>query len=208
MKAQSLGEFLDEMGSEQPVPAGGSAAAAAVAMAAGLLEKVARISGPQVIGSRRISRRAASVRALASEAIDGDAGAYLQYAEALRAARGRNAAERERILRPARAGIVSVPLKVVRAAAEVVEMAAELAAHAKPALRSDAIVAVHLAAAAAQAGAVTLAANIGPNASDSKLSEARQLARQATERARKLRAPAPSGGRGRARAQSRGTGRS
>lgn len=208
MKRQSLAEFLDEMGSEQPVPAGGSAAAAAVAMAAGLVEKVARISGPQVIGARRISRRAASVRTVASAAIDGDAGAYLRYVEALRTARGRGAAERERILRPARAAIVSVPLKIVRAAAEVAQMAAELAAHAKPALRSDAIAAVHLAAAAAQAGAATLAANVVTAPDDARLAEVRELARSATERARKLRAPAPSSGRGRARGQSRGSGRS
>ncbi|TMC03555.1 MAG: hypothetical protein E6J30_10645, partial [Chloroflexi bacterium] len=61
-RARSLKDFLDELGSEEPVPAGGSAAAAAVAMAAGLVEKVARLSTPQMIGAAAIRKRAASVR--------------------------------------------------------------------------------------------------------------------------------------------------
>lgn len=207
MKDRSLAQFLDELGSDQPVPAGGSAAAAAVAMAAGLVEKVARLSRPNLIGAGRISRQAASIRSLAAAYVESDAYAYRQYMEALRAARGRNAGERERILRPARAGIVGMPLKIVRVAAEVAEMAAELAIHAKPSLRSDAIVAVQLAAGAAQAGTATLAANLPSSPDDPKLVEARRLAALASERARKLRARAPSGGRGRAPARSRDSGR-
>ncbi len=208
MKPRGLEEFLDELGSDQPVPAGGSAAAAAVAMAAGLVEKCARISTPQMIGVGRITRRAANVRSMVTAFIDSDAYAYRQYVEALRAARGRSAVERERILRPAFGGIVSGPLKVARFATEVAEMGAELVVHGKPAIRSDATVAVHLAAAAAQASAATLAANLASAPDDPRLVEVRDLARRASERARKLRAPAPSSGRGRGRARSRGSDRS
>src|SRR5438034_1297695 len=121
-RARSLTDFLDELGSDKPVPDGGSAAAAAVAMAAGLVEKVARLSTPQMIGAAAIRKRAANVRVVAAACIESDAHAYLDYMAALQAARGRNAAERERILRPASGGIVSLPLKVARFAAEVADM--------------------------------------------------------------------------------------
>lgn len=189
------------------MPAGGSAAAAAVAMAAGLIEKVARLSMPQLIGAANIRKRAASVRSVATAYIESDAHAYLEYMDALRAARGKNAAERERILRPAFGAIVSEPLKTARFAAEVAEMGAELALHAKPSVRSDAVVAVHLAAAAAQASAATLSANLTSSPDDPRLAEALGLAAVASAAARRLRAPARRGGRGRAPAQSRGSGR-
>ena len=171
-------------------------------MAAGLVEKVARLSTAQMIGAAAIRKRAASVRMAAAAYIESDALAYRDYMAALRAARGRNAAERERILRPAFGGIVSEPLKVARVAAEVADMGAELASHGKPAVRSDAMVAVHLAAAAAQASAATLAANLARSPDDAKLGEVRRLASAATERARKLSAPGPAGGRGRGPARS------
>ena len=190
------------------MPAGGSAAAAAVAMAAGLVEKCARVSTPQMIGAAAIRKRAASVRSLAAAYIESDAYVYLQYMEALRSARGRSSAERERIIRPAFGGIVSLPLKVARSAAEVAGMAAELALHGKPSVRSDAVVALHLAAASAQASAATLAANVASRPDDAKLTEVRELAARASERARTLRAPARAGGRGRGRARSASSARS
>jgi methenyltetrahydrofolate cyclohydrolase len=189
------------------VPAGGSAAAAAVAMAAGLVEKVARLSTPQMIGAANIRKRAANVRSVAAAYIESDAYAYVKYMEALRAARGKNAAERERILRPAFGGIISEPLKTARFAAEVAEMGAELALHAKPAARSDAVVAVHLAAAAAQASAATLAANLAATPDDARLVEARDLAATASASARRLSARARPGDRGRGRARSGGSAR-
>jgi formiminotetrahydrofolate cyclodeaminase len=171
-------------------------------MAAGLVEKVARLSTPQVIGASGIRKRAANVRSLAAAYVESDAFVYREYLAALRAARGRSASERERILRPAFGHIVSLPLKVARVATEVADMGAELAAYGKPNVRSDAVAAVHLAAAAAQASAATLAANLVSRPDDSKLAEVRELAARASERARKLRAPGRAGGRGRGPARS------
>ena len=184
------------------MPAGGSAAAAAVAMAAGLVEKAARLSGEQWIGATNVGKRAAVLRKLAGILVDADADAYTDYMRAIRAARGLHTAERERILAPARVRIVDVPLAIVRSGAEVAELAAEMAAHGNPNLRSDAVVATELAAAAAQSAATTLAANL-QTSKDARLVEARRL----SERARRLRAPARAGARGRAPARSRGSGR-
>lgn len=176
----------------KPVPAGGSAAAAVVAMAAGLVEKAARLSTQHWVGAANIGKRAAVLRKLATLLIDADVAAYTDYL------RTRNAAERERI--------IEIPLSVVRSAEEVVGLAAQLVEHGNPRLRSDAYAALQLAAASARAASVTVADNVRETR-DARLAEARTLAKGASERARKLRAPVPPGGRGRARAQSPGTGR-
>jgi formiminotetrahydrofolate cyclodeaminase len=175
-------------------------------MAAGLTEKAARLSTAHWIGAANVGKRAAVLRRLAAILVDADATAYTDYVKALRAARGLHSAERERILGPVRAGIVDVPLTIVRSAAEVTGLAAEMALHGNPNLRSDAIAAVQLAAAAAQAAAVTLAANVA-DAKDTRLVEARRLARSATELARRLLVPGRPGGRGHAPTRSRGSGR-
>ncbi len=202
-----LTKFFAALGSSKPVPAGGSAAAAAVAMAAGLVEKAARLSTEQWIGAANVGKRAAVLRKLAAILVDADAEAYTDYMNAIRAARGLHTAERERILAPARLRIVDVPLTIVRSAAEVAELAAEMALHGNPNLHSDAIVATELAAAAARAATNTLATNVKGGSKDARLEEARRLARSSSERARRLHAPARASGRGRAPARSRGSGR-
>ena len=175
-------------------------------MAAGLTEKAARLSTAHWIGSANVGKRAAVLRRLAAILVDADADAYTDYVKAVRAARGLHSIERERILAPARMRIIEVPLAIVRSAAEVAGLAGEMALHGNPNLRSDAIVAVHLAAAAAQSAAITLAANV-TSAKDARLVEARRLARSASELARRLLAPGRPGGRGRAPARSPGSGR-
>jgi methenyltetrahydrofolate cyclohydrolase len=204
--ATTLDEFLSALGSDRPVPAGGSAAAAAVAMAAGLVEKSARLSTSHWIGAAGVGKRAAVLRRLAAILVEADARSYADYVKAVRAARGLHTVERRRMLEPAQERIVEVPLTIVRAAAETVDLAAEIAEHGNPNLRSDAIVAVHLAAAAAQAGTTTLAANVGRAGKDERLAEARRLARAASAVSRRLSSPVPAGGRGRARERSRGNG--
>jgi formiminotetrahydrofolate cyclodeaminase len=201
-----MGKFFSALGSSKPVPAGGSAAAAAVAMAAGLVEKAARLSTDHWIGAANVGKRAAVLRKLAGILVDADAEAYTDYIKAIRAARGLHTAERERIVAPARLRIVDVPLTIVRLASEVAELAAEMAMHGNPNLHSDAVVAVELAAAGAQSAATTLASNTR-TPKDVRVIEARRLARNASERARRLRAPARAGGRGRAPARSPGSGR-
>jgi formiminotetrahydrofolate cyclodeaminase len=172
-------------------------------MAAGLVEKSARLSTAHWIDAADVGKRAAVLRKLAAVLIEADATAYTDYMQAMRKARGLHTGERERVLRTARERIIEVPLTVARAAAEVTELAAIIALHGNPNLRSDATVAAHLAAAAAHSSATTLAANV----SDARLDEARKLAREASARLTPLRARGRAGARGRVRARSRGTGR-
>ena len=196
-----MSRFLAALGSARPVPAGGSAAAAATAMAAGLVEKSARLSVTHWIGAANIGKRAAVLREQATLMVESDATAYTDFMEATRAARGLHTAERERLIGPARKRIVEVPLAIVRAAAEVAGLGVQMVEHGNPNLRSDAVTAVHLAAAAAEGAAATIAADV-KTAGDERLTEARSLAKDATERARTLRAQGPEGGRGRGRARS------
>jgi len=188
------------------VPAGGSAAAAATAMAAGLVEKAARLSGAHWIGAANIGKRAAVLRKVATLLVDADAVAYTDYMKALRSARGLHRAPREAIVAPARERIVEVPLSIVRTAAEVAALAAEMAEHGNPNLRSDAYAGLQLAAAAARSAAVTLSENVTA-VRDDRLVEARRLVRAATERGRRPLARGRRGVPGRGPAQSPGSGR-
>ena len=162
-------------------------------MAAGLVEKCARLSARHWIGAAAAGKRSAVVRKLATLLVDADVAAYTDYMKA------KGSAERERI--------IDIPLSIVRAADEVVGLGTQLVEHGNPRLRSDAYAAVLLAAAAARSASVTLADNVLA-ATDTRLVEARALARSANARARSLRAPARAGGRGRGRVRSRGTARS
>lgn len=184
------------------MPAGGSAAAATVAMAAGLVEKAARLSSQHWIGSANIAKRAAVVRKVATLLIDADVDAYTDYLEAARSARGLHTAERQKILAPARERIIEIPLSIVRAAAEVIGLAAEMAEHGNPNLRSDAKAALQLAAAAAGSATNTLADNVSSK-NDPRLAEAKRLSAPARRRP----SPARAGARGRGPARSRGSGR-
>ena len=176
-------------------------------MAAGLVEKSARLSTAHWIDAANVGKRAAVLRKLAAILVDADSSAYTEYVKALRAARGRHTEDRERILKPAGERIVEVPLTVARCAAEVAELGATIALHGNPNLRSDAVVAVQLAAGAAQAAATTLAANVPAASKDPRLVEARRLAREASARVSRLLPRAPAGARGRGRGRSPGSGR-
>jgi formiminotetrahydrofolate cyclodeaminase len=188
------------------VPAGGSVAALTVAMAAGLVEKAARLSTEHWIGAANVAKRAAVLRKVATVLIDADVAAFNDYLKAVRAARGQHTTRREAIIGPARERIVEVPLAVVRSAAEVAELAAEMAQHGNPNLRSDGYAALQLSAAAARSGATTLADNVR-SARDPRLVEAKRLAASASALARRPLFQRRADARDRGRARARGSGR-
>jgi formiminotetrahydrofolate cyclodeaminase len=155
-----------------------------VVVAAALLEKAARLSLRHWDGAAAVRERAHSLRLHSEELIDADVHAYLGFVEAVRSARGMDSENRERIIGPARAQTVDVPLAVVRVAAEVAELAARAYEHGNPNLRSDARVACVLAAAGARAGSITMSANLAEMPRDRRLTEARRLAKEAETWAR------------------------
>jgi len=155
-----------------------------VVIAAALLEKAASLSLRHWDGAAAVRERAHALRLQSEELIEADVHAYLGLVEAVRSARGRDAESREHIIAPARALTVEVPLAVVRAAAEVAELAALAVQHGNPNLRSDSRVACVLAAAGARAGTITMSANLADMPRDRRLTEASRLAKAAEAWAR------------------------
>ena len=151
-----------------------------VAAAAALLEKSARLSTKQWDGAPAALERAHALREESFALIEEDAQAFIAFVEAVRS---------EKDVETAHARTVDVPLRMTRAAAEVADLAVQLANHGNPNLRADAVVAAILAAAAAESGLMLIAVNVGDVAGDARLAAARQLARKATGLASSLRPP-------------------
>jgi formiminotetrahydrofolate cyclodeaminase len=156
-------------------------------MAAALLEKVAVLSTTHWSGTADAGERAHALRLHAEELLEEDAHAYLAFVDAVRAAKAMSGEARARAVGPAHSKTVDVPLAIVRSGAEVVDIAATLAAHGNPNLRADAVVAATLAAAAAEAGAGLMAVNLSAAPGDQRLEEARRLATAAREKVDALR---------------------
>jgi len=84
----SLRTYLDRLASGDPVPGGGSAAALALSLAAGLLSMTANFTiGKKRLaafeaGAKRILEKTESVRRKAAELVEEDSRVYLQYRQA------------------------------------------------------------------------------------------------------------------------------
>ncbi|TMC85252.1 MAG: cyclodeaminase/cyclohydrolase family protein [Chloroflexi bacterium] len=136
-----LSRFLDALSSARPAPASGSASAATLALAAALLEKVARLSAKHwAAGAAQAQIRANALRLHSEELLELDAKAYLDFVDASRSGQGVAAALQRTI---------DVPIEIAQAAAEVVDLARHLESNGNPNLRADAAAAAILAQAAA-----------------------------------------------------------
>jgi methenyltetrahydrofolate cyclohydrolase len=175
-----LNYLLEKIASKEPAPASGSACGAVVAAAAALVEKSARLSNQQWDGAAAALERAHALRVESFGLIEEDAQAYIAFVDAVRS---------QQEVDTAHARTVDVPLRMTRAAAEVAELAVQLANHGNPNLRADAVVAATLAAAAAESGLTLIAVNVGDATGDARLAAARQLARKASGLALSLRPP-------------------
>ena len=173
-----MDHLLEKIASKEPAPASGSACGAVVAAAAALVEKSAKLSTKQWAGAAGALERAHVLRVESFELIEEDAQAYLSFVDAVRS---------QQELETAHDRTVEVPLRMTRAAAEVAELAVQVASHGNPNLRADAVVAATLAAAAAECGLTLIAVNLRDMADDVRLAEARLLARKATGLASSLR---------------------
>jgi formiminotetrahydrofolate cyclodeaminase len=151
-----------------------------VAAAAALVEKSANLSGKHWDGAAAALERAHALRVKSFELIEEDAQAFLAFIDAVRSGKD---------VEDARARTIDVPLVMTQAAAEVAELAVQLASRGNPNLRADAVVAATLAAAAAESGLTLIAVNLADAPDDARLAAARQLARKATGLARSLRPP-------------------
>ena len=164
--------FLDRIASAEPAPAGGSVAAVAVAMAAGLVAMAARLAhewpkAAEVVEQAEELRSRVSALALADEE------AYAKVTEALRLPAA--SPSRTPALEAALSGAADVPLAVAEAAAEVAVLAALVAREGNQRLRGDALVAAELAEAGARGAAELVAINLAGR-DDPRVRRAQDLA--------------------------------
>ena len=174
-----VGELLDLLASESPVPAGGSVAALVVGMSAGLVAMAARVSGDAgaVAQAESIRERVAP---LAAE----DAKAYREALASMRSPAGDTPEERDATIRSALVRAAEVPLQIADAAASTASLAATVAERGSEAVRGDAAAAAVLSAAAARAAANLVAINLAAGAEDDLVARARTIAEDAVDSAR------------------------
>ena len=178
---------MEGLASDKPAPASGSAAAAVVAAAAALLEKSARLSTTHWAGAAGALDQAYALRLRSEELIDDDVEAYLGYVDAKRSAKSLNSEARENAIGPARELTIDVPILILGAASQVVELAEQLTQRGNQNLIADEAIAALLASAAAEACVTLIACNVEDPSDDIRLVEARMLALGARVRALSLR---------------------
>jgi methenyltetrahydrofolate cyclohydrolase len=164
--------FLDRIASAETAPAGGSVAAVAVAMAAGLVAMAARLAHEWPRANEVVERAEALRSRMATLAL-ADEDAYAQVTEALRLPP--TAPARAAELAAALSGAADVPLAVAEAGAEVAVLAALVAHEGNERLRGDALVAAALAEAGARGAAELVAINLA-GSDDPRVRRAQNLA--------------------------------
>jgi len=168
-----LGAFLDLVASDNPAPGGGSVAAVAVALAAGLSGMAARLSARQVADADGLADRADAARRRVAPLARIDAESYGRVLDAYREPDSETRRER---VSDALSGATDVPLAVAEVGNEVASIAVRLVEEGNTNLVGDAIAAVLLAEAGVRA-AVTLAEiNLSSaNVEDDRLGRAKEL---------------------------------
>jgi methenyltetrahydrofolate cyclohydrolase len=181
-----LGEFLDLVASGNPAPGGGSVAAVAVALAAGLAGMAAQLSADQLADASELADRADASRRRVAPLVRADAESYGRVLDAYREPDSETRGER---VRDALSGATDVPLAVAEVGNEVASIASRLVEQGNPNLEGDAMTAVLLAQAGVRAAAALVEINLSSaNLDDDRLWRANELVdktagivRQATE---------------------------
>jgi methenyltetrahydrofolate cyclohydrolase len=164
----SIQAYLDKLASSDPEPGGGSVAALAAALAAGLVtmvtaltlgkEKYAAVQGDMA----ELKDKAEKLRADLTRFVTADAEAYAQVAAAMKLPRDTDTQKKERskVMQAALKGAAEVPLTIAESAVEVARLSLPAAEKGNTNAVSDAGVAVVLADAAAQAAALNVKINL------------------------------------------------
>jgi formiminotetrahydrofolate cyclodeaminase len=165
----TLGEFLERLGSSDPTPGGGAAAAVVGAVGAALVEMTANltIGRPRLADvqdqAQRIEQRASKLRARLEQLGDADAEAFDRVTSAYKLPRADDSqkAARSEAIQAALRVAADVPLETARISAEVVELAEEAAPVLNAAVISDVLVGALLAQAALNSAALNVEINLG-----------------------------------------------
>jgi formiminotetrahydrofolate cyclodeaminase len=180
---QPLRTFVDQLAAEEPAPAGGSAAALAVTMAAALIGKVARGS-PSWLGRDSIVAQAERLRLRIAPLVQADADAYEEALAALNLPSALEPEVRNMAIGQVLSRAVEVPLAIADAGADVAVLAAVAAEHGALDRRVDAVAAAQLASSGAQVAAQLVAVNLVVSPEDERVRRARAVAEVASAAAR------------------------
>ncbi|HEY6691096.1 MAG TPA: cyclodeaminase/cyclohydrolase family protein [Rubrobacter sp.] len=179
-----LRAFLDLVASGGPAPGGGSVAAVAVALAAGLSGMAARLSAGQLADADGLAARADASRRRVAPLARADAESYGRVLDAYREPDSETRRER---VRDALSGATDVPLAVAEVGNEVAGIAARLVEEGNPNLEGDAIAAVLLAEAGVRAAAALAEINLSSaNVDDDRLGRAHELVDKTASTARRV----------------------
>jgi methenyltetrahydrofolate cyclohydrolase len=179
-----LREFLDLLASDAPAPGGGSVAAVAVALAAGLSGMAARLSAGQLADAGGLADRADAARQMVAPLAGADAESYGRVLDAHREPDSETRRER---VSDALSGATDVPLAVAEVGNEVAGIAARLVEEGNPNLEGDAIAAVLLAEAGVRTAAVLAEINLSSaNVEDDRLGRANELVDKTASTARRI----------------------
>jgi len=179
-------KLLDELGG--PVaPGGGSALAFTVAMAAAVVRMAARASAESWDAAGGIAAQADALRARAAPLAQLDADVYDRALAIRDGAAALPPEKRDWEIGRAFVAAAEPPLEIARVAADVAELAREVAGAGEPRVRADAVAAATLAAAAARAAVSLVEANLTALEGDARVAEAEELALAAEHSAARAR---------------------
>jgi len=169
MVDSSVVSFLDELSSKAPTPGGGSVAALAGALAAGLVGMVCHLT----LGKKQYASVEPDMQSLLDEAdrlrgnlialIEDDVEVFGEYSRASKLPRSteEEKAHRQTAVQTALKAATEVPLQIVDVSVRVMELCRPCAEKGNTWAVSDAGVAVVLAEAAAKSGALNVLINLG-----------------------------------------------
>ena len=163
-----MGDLLQRLGSSDPTPGGGAAAALAGALGAALIQMTANltIGRPRLVDvepqARSIEGRAADLRDTLAKLADADAEVFAEVGAAYKLPRQTDAekATRAQTIQAALQAAAGVPLKVAQTCGAIVELAEESAPILNASVISDVLVGAVMADAALRSAALNVEINL------------------------------------------------
>jgi glutamate formiminotransferase/formiminotetrahydrofolate cyclodeaminase len=194
LASMRVNDFVDELSSDSPAPGGGSVAALAASMAAGLAAMVAVLSHTRKgFESKqpdldRIAVRAQTLKDQFLAAVDADTAAFDQLLDAMRMPKStpEEQTARDAAITEATIAATEVPLGVLESCPEVIELNLEIARIGLQASLSDAGVGAQMGRAAAAGAYQNVCINLAGLSDAARRGALIQRADSAWERARKL----------------------
>ncbi|HEX2062179.1 MAG TPA: glutamate formimidoyltransferase, partial [Thermoanaerobaculia bacterium] len=169
LASMSLREFVDDLSSESPAPGGGSVSALAASMASALASMVAVLSHTKKgfeakhEALDRMAIRAQELKDQQLAAVDADTAAFDALMDAMRMPKTTDAeiAARDEAIVYATIGAAEVPLRVLEACPEIIDLCREVARIGMQASLSDVGVGAQMARAAAAGAYQNVCINLG-----------------------------------------------